>query len=67
MTGIQFMTDQAGRRTAVVIDLKKHSALWEDLQDVLVSRSRASEKGVPLTQIKADLIKRGRLSAKVSS
>ena len=33
MTGIQFMTDEAGRRTAVVIALKKHSALWEDLQE----------------------------------
>jgi hypothetical protein len=27
MTGIQFITDEAGRRTAAVIDLKKHKAL----------------------------------------
>ena len=63
MTGIQFMTDEAGRRTAVVIDLKKHSALWEDLQDVLISRSRENEKGITLAQVKADLTKRGRLRA----
>ena len=31
MTGIQFITDEAGQKTAVVIDLKKHKALWEDM------------------------------------
>jgi hypothetical protein len=39
MTGIQFITDEAGQKTAVVIDLKKHKGLWEDFEDVLVSRS----------------------------
>jgi hypothetical protein len=29
MTGIQFITDEAGQKTALVIDLKKHKALWE--------------------------------------
>jgi hypothetical protein len=33
MTGIQFITDEAGRRTAAVIDLKKHKALWEDIEE----------------------------------
>jgi hypothetical protein len=61
MTGIQFMTDAKGRKTAVVIDLKKHLEIWEDLQDVLVSRSRQSQRGIPLAKVKADLIKRGRL------
>ena len=37
MTGIQFITDEKGRKTAAVIDLKKHKALWEDIEDVLVS------------------------------
>jgi hypothetical protein len=61
MTGIQFLTDGKGRRTAAVIDLNKHKALWEDIQDVLVSRSRRHEKGIPLEKVKADLIKRGKL------
>ncbi len=63
MTGIQFITDEAGQKTAVVIDLKKHKALWEDLQDVLISRSRRHEKRIPLAAVKADLIKRGKLRA----
>ena len=63
MTGIQFITDEAGQKTAVVIDLKKHKALWEDLQDVLVSRSRRHEKRIPLATVKAGLIRRGKLRA----
>lgn len=61
MTGIKFITDEKGRRTAAVIDLKRHKSLWEDIQDVLVSQSRRHEKGIPLEKIKIDLIKRGRL------
>ena len=61
MTGIQFVTDEKGRKVAVQIDLRKHKALWEDIADVLVSRSRRHEKGIPLAQVKADLVKRGKL------
>jgi hypothetical protein len=57
MTGIQFITDERGRKTAAVIDLKKHKALWEDIEDVLVSRSRRHEKRIPLDKVKADLNK----------
>ena len=61
MTGIQFVTDEKGRKLAVQIDLKKHKALWEDIEDVLVSQSRRHEKRIPLSKVKADLIKSGRL------
>ncbi len=61
MTGIQFLTDERGQKTAAVIDLKTHKALWEDIVDVLVSRSRRQERGVPLEKVKAGLIARGKL------
>lgn len=61
MTGIQFVTDEKGRKVAVQIDLRKHRALWEDFYDGLVSEQRRKEKGVPFEIVKADLIKRGRL------
>jgi hypothetical protein len=61
MTGIQFITDKTGQKTAVVIDLKKHKALWDDLEDVLVSRSRRHEKRILLVKVKADLVKSGKL------
>jgi hypothetical protein len=61
MTGIQFITDEKGRKTAAVIGLRKHKALWEDIEDVLVSRSRRHEKRIPWEKVKADPIKSGRL------
>jgi hypothetical protein len=62
MTGIQYVTDEKGRKVAVQIDLAKHGQLWEDVQDVLVSRSRRHEKRIPLDKVKAKLIKSGKLS-----
>ena len=61
MTGIQFITDEKGRKTAAVIDLKKHGALWEDIQDVLISRSRRHERRIRLERVKARLISSGKL------
>ena len=61
MTGIQYLTDEKGRKTATIIDLKKHRDLWEDIEDVLVSRSRQHEKRIPLEKINADLTKSGKL------
>ncbi len=61
MTGIQYVTDEKGRKVAVQLDLKKHRELWEDIQDVLVSRSRRYEERIPLDKVKAGLIKSGKL------
>jgi hypothetical protein len=46
ITGIQYLTDEKGRIVAVQIDLKKHRDLWEDIEDVLISRSRRHEKRI---------------------
>jgi hypothetical protein len=61
MTGIQFVTGEKGRKVAVQIDLKKHRELWEDIEDVLISRSRRNEKRIPLEQVRAGLVKSGKL------
>ena len=61
MGGVQFLTDEKGRKTAAVLDLKVHRAHWEDIQDVLVSSSRRAENGIPLARIKASLIESGKL------
>ena len=61
MQGIQYVTNDDGKRVAVQIDLKRHAGLWEDIQDAIVANSRRREKSVPLERVKASLIKRGRL------
>jgi hypothetical protein len=37
MNGIQFVTDEKGRKVAVQIDLKKHRELWEDIARMCLS------------------------------
>jgi hypothetical protein len=44
-----------------VIDLKKHKALWEDIEEVLVSQSLRHEKRIPFKKVKSDLIESGKL------
>jgi hypothetical protein len=34
MTGIQFVTDEKGRKVGVLIDLKKHGSVWETFRTV---------------------------------
>jgi hypothetical protein len=60
MTGTQFVTDDKGRKTAVLIDLMKHARLWEDLWDGLVSESRRKEKSIPYQDYRASRMKHGR-------
>lgn len=62
MTGIQYVTDERGRKVAVQIDLIRHRELWQDIQDVLVSRSRRHEKRIPLAEVKAGLVRSGKLA-----
>ncbi len=61
MTGVQFLTDEKGRKIAVQIDLRRHGELWEDFYDGLVAEQRRQEKGVPFKQVKVGLVRRGRL------
>jgi hypothetical protein len=43
MSGISFVVDERGRKTAAVIDLRKHEQLWEDFYDTLLAKSRSRE------------------------
>ena len=62
MEGIQFLTNERGKKTAVLIDLKKYGELWEDFYDSVVARSRASEPRESLESVKERLRKQGKLS-----
>jgi hypothetical protein len=60
MKGIQFVTDEMGRKTAVLIDLKKYGELWEDFYDALVAKSRANEPRESIELVKRRLQKQGK-------
>ncbi|HXO19891.1 MAG TPA: hypothetical protein VOA87_08215 [Thermoanaerobaculia bacterium] len=61
MKGIQFVVDEEGEKTAVMIDLKEHAELWEDFYDGYVARSRAGEPRESLQEVKESLRRLGRL------
>ncbi|MBM3748367.1 MAG: hypothetical protein FJW34_21495 [Acidobacteria bacterium] len=58
MKGVQYVVDDGGQRTAVVIDLRKHAELWEDFYDRAVAESRRDEPRESLESVKAKLEKR---------
>jgi hypothetical protein len=60
MSGIPFVTDAKGRKVAVLINLKKHGAIWEDFWDGLVSESRRNEKEIPYEHYRRARLKRSR-------
>jgi hypothetical protein len=59
MKGVQFLVDESGERTAVVLDLRTHRRLWEDIRDRLTVESRRSEPRESLEQVKRRLARRG--------
>ena len=61
MRDIQFIVDEKGEKTAVVIDLKKCAALWEDFYDSLMAQRRAKEPRESLDAVKKRLMRAGKL------
>ena len=63
MKGIQFVINERGEKTAVVIDLRKHSEVWEDFYDSTVARRRQNEPRETFESVKKRLRRRGKLSS----
>lgn len=57
----RYVTDQKGKRTGVVISLKRYSRLMEDLHDLAVVAERRNEKPVTADDMMKRLQKRGLL------
>ena len=62
--GVQFVVDGSGVKTAVVIDLRENSELWEDFYDRALARQRRREPQESLAQVKARLRPRRRRRAR---
>jgi hypothetical protein len=55
MSGISFMVDSKGAKTAAVIDLRRRGKLWEDFYDAMLVEARAHEPGESLASLKRRL------------
>lgn len=51
----QFIVDEKGRKTGVVLPLRRYQKLMEDLHDLAVVAERRSEKSVDLDEMKRRL------------
>jgi len=56
--GIQYLVDDLGEKTSVVIDLKRHGRLWEDLYDRMLAEARKGEARESLDEVKQLLSKK---------
>jgi hypothetical protein len=58
MRGIQYVVNDKGQVSAVLIDLKKLGRLWEDFQDIVLSHARRKERRYTLANVEARVRKR---------
>ncbi|MGG7662129.1 hypothetical protein [Dyadobacter sp. BHUBP1] len=58
MTGVRYNTDAQGHKTEVIIDLKKHGQIVEDILDALLVEERRNEESISfeefVQQLKAE-------------
>ena len=59
----QFVTNEKGRKVAVVIPIKEYEELMEDLIDLAACIERRDDETLPWEQVKKDLIADGILQA----
>jgi hypothetical protein len=61
MEGIQFVTNEKGKKVAVQIDLGRYGEMWEDFYDQLVAEERKNDKRIPLSEVRKRLVRAGKL------
>jgi PHD/YefM family antitoxin component YafN of YafNO toxin-antitoxin module len=57
----QFIVDDKGRKTGVVLSLSRYHQLMEDLHDLAIVAERRSEKPIALPEVKRRLKRDGLL------
>ena len=55
MSGIFYVSNPQGEKTAVLIDLRRHARLWEDFHDGMVADSRKLEPRESLAAVRKRL------------
>ena len=52
MKGVQFVINEEGKKTSVLIDLAEWGDVWKDCYDVMISRSRQDETEVSWDELR---------------
>ena len=56
---VQFLTNEKGRKTAVVLPIENYEKLQEDLEDLAVIAERRDEETIPHDEFKKGLKRNG--------
>jgi PHD/YefM family antitoxin component YafN of YafNO toxin-antitoxin module len=56
---VQFLTNEKGRKTAVVLPIEDYEKLQEDLEDLAVIAERRDEETIPHLEFKKGLKRNG--------
>lgn len=59
--GLRYLTDEAGKKTAVVLPMPDYQKLLEDLDDLAAIAERREEPTIPHEEFKAELRRDGLL------
>ena len=57
MKGVSFVVDEIEVKKAVLIDLKRHRALWEDSYDTLLAKERQNEPRETLEEVRKRVLR----------
>ena len=57
----QYITDQNGKKTAVILPIEEFEELLEDLEDLAVLAERREEPAIPMSEVMERLKRDGRL------
>ena len=60
MEGVEFVIDDKGNKKAVLIDLERHSRIWEDFCDTLIAKQRENEPRETFDDVKKMILKRSK-------
>ena len=60
---VQYVTDETGQRTAVIVPIEEFEELLEDLHVTRVAEETKEGERIPWKQVKAELVSEGNLDA----
>ena len=60
---VQYVTNESGERTAVILPIEEYEELLEDLHLMRVADESKDEPRIPWEQVKAELVSEGKLDA----
>ena len=61
MKGVNYLIDEKGTKTAVVINLNEYGRIWENFHDIMISNMREKEDKISWKSLKAEMKEQGEL------